>query len=94
MTENFIDSAFTKKDQSFELCLRPEKLSEFIGQYKLQKQLDIVIKAALQRKDPLGHMLFCGPPGLGKTTLAHIIAKTMQTKLVVTSGLFLKSLKI
>lgn len=86
MENNFTQSAFKKKDSSFELHLRPEKLEEFIGQEKIQKQLKVIIGAAKKRNEPLNHCLFSGPPGLGKTTLAHIVAKSMGTNLVVTSG--------
>lgn len=86
-TENdFVQSSYLKKDTSFEYHLRPEKLNDFIGQEKIQMQLNVLIGAAKKRKEPLNHCLLSGPPGLGKTTLAHIIAKSMGTNLVVTSG--------
>jgi len=66
--------------------LRPAILSEYIGQEKVVETLQIAIEAALQRSEPLEHILFNGPPGLGKTTLAHIIAKEMQTRIVTSSG--------
>ncbi|MFA6118858.1 MAG: Holliday junction branch migration DNA helicase RuvB [Parachlamydiales bacterium] len=86
MEENFIQSSLTKEDKSFEIPLRPISLNEFIGQDSIKKRLDIYIGAAKKRNESLGHMLFSGPPGLGKTTLANIIAKTMNTNIVVTSG--------
>ncbi len=68
------------------VSLRPESLSEYIGQRETIETLKIAIEAARQREETLDHVLFHGPPGLGKTTLAHIIANEMQGKLVVTSG--------
>lgn len=69
-----------------ELSLRPKSLSEYIGQDKVKENLNIYIKAALQRKESLDHVLLYGPPGLGKTTLSGIIAKEMGVNLRVTSG--------
>ncbi len=86
MDENFIHTTLKKEDKSFELPLRPISLEQFIGQENIKQRLHIYIGAAKKRKDSLGHMLFSGPPGLGKTTLANIIAKTMNTNIVVTSG--------
>ena len=86
MTDPYIESSWTKADDTFEVPLRPESLTDFVGQDSVKERLEIIIGAAKQRKEPLGHCLFYGPPGLGKTTLANIIAKTMGTQLVVTSG--------
>lgn len=86
MSEAFIESSWTKPDGSYENPLRPQLLSEFIGQEAVRTRLDIFIEAARSRQEALGHCLFSGPPGLGKTTLAHIIAKSMGTQLTVTSG--------
>lgn len=84
--EKFIESSWTKPDEKLETTLRPQTLSEFVGQEAVRERLEILMQAAKQRKEALGHCLFHGPPGVGKTTLAHVIAKTMGTHLVVTSG--------
>jgi len=76
----------TEEDVVLNLSLRPDKLSDFIGQKELVENLKIVITAAQQRKEPLEHILLSGPPGLGKTSLAHIIAHEMRTKITATSG--------
>jgi holliday junction DNA helicase RuvB len=86
MSEHILESSWIKQDESFELQLRPQTLGEFVGQELLRERLEVFIGAAKQRKEALGHCLFYGPPGLGKTTLANIIAKAMGTNLVVTSG--------
>jgi Holliday junction DNA helicase RuvB len=74
------------EEGSVELSLRPKRLSEFIGQEKLKKNLAVFLKAAQQRGEPLDHLLLYGPPGLGKTTLAHIVSNEMRTPIHVTSG--------
>jgi Holliday junction DNA helicase RuvB len=86
MDESFIESSWAKPDVPFESPLRPQLLSDFIGQEAVRARLEIFIGAAKSRKEALGHCLFSGPPGLGKTTLAHIIAKAMDSQLSVTSG--------
>ncbi len=73
-------------DEENNLTLRPKRLSEYTGQDKIVETLKIAIEAALERKEPLDHVLFNGPPGLGKTTLAHIIANEMGTKIITSSG--------
>ncbi len=73
-------------DTSLDINLRPSSLDEFIGQDKIRQNLRIFIQAAKQRKEPLDHTLFCGPPGLGKTTLAHIIANELKVNIRTTSG--------
>jgi Holliday junction DNA helicase RuvB len=82
----FIESSWTKQDTTFETPLRPQSLTDFIGQDILRQRLEVLIGAAKMRKEPIGHCLFFGPPGLGKTTLAGIIAKAMGTQLITTSG--------
>src|SRR5918993_1978272 len=69
-----------------ELSLRPQRLSEFIGQQKVKDSLRVYVDAALARREPLDHTLFFGPPGLGKTTLAQLIAREMGVNIRTTSG--------
>jgi Holliday junction DNA helicase RuvB len=84
--DQFIESSWTEPDKPFEVPLRPQSLDDFMGQESIRKRLEVFIHAAKGRSEALGHCLFSGPPGLGKTTLAHIMAKAMGTQLVVTSG--------
>jgi Holliday junction DNA helicase RuvB len=86
MGEPLIQSTLSKTDVPFENILRPRELESFVGQPAVRERLQIVLDAARARQEPLSHCLLCGPPGLGKTTLAHIVAKSMGTNLVVTSG--------
>jgi Holliday junction DNA helicase RuvB len=76
----------TQIDDRLDLALRPHTLTELIGQERVKENLAILIAAARQRGDPLDHVLFYGPPGLGKTTLAHVLANEMQVNIKVTSG--------
>ena len=73
-------------EESFEKSLRPANLDEYIGQEQIKKNLKVFIKAAKKRKEPLDHLLFFGPPGLGKTTLANIIANEMNTNIKTISA--------
>jgi Holliday junction DNA helicase RuvB len=76
----------SEEEEQYIASLRPRQLSEYIGQKKLTDKLSVSIRAAIQRKEPHEHMLLYGPPGLGKTTLAHILAQEMGTRLIVSSG--------
>ncbi len=73
-------------DQEFEQTLRPKRISEFIGQKKVIRNLSVFIKAAQKREEALDHVILSGPPGLGKTTLAHIIANEMGVQIKPTTG--------
>lgn len=86
MEKRIISPTNLEEDNEIEYSLRPQKLKEYIGQEKVKAKLDIFIKAAVMRNEPLDHVLFYGPPGLGKTTLANIIAREMKGNLKVTSG--------
>ena len=86
MAKRIITTEFAEEDVKIENHLRPQLLKDYIGQQKVKETLSIYIEAARQREEPLDHVLFYGPPGLGKTTLAGIIAKEMGVKMKVTSG--------
>jgi len=86
MTDRLISGRITLEDESIESSLRPRTLLEYIGQGKAKENLQIFIDAARNRQEPLDHVLFYGPPGLGKTTLANIIASEMGVSIKSTSG--------
>lgn len=86
LKERVTDPAAPPEEQAFEVSLRPKTLVEFVGQEKLKDNLGIFMEAAKKRGEPIEHVLLCGNPGLGKTTLAHIIANEMQSAVKVTSG--------
>lgn len=85
-TERILAGARREEDVALETSLRPRRLSEYIGQEKLKENLRIAIAAAQQRGEPLDHVLLYGPPGLGKTTLANILAAEMGVSIRTTSG--------
>lgn len=84
MEENLLTAEKINEDE--ESSLRPQSLSEYVGQSDLKENLDVFIKAAKMRDEPLDHVLLYGPPGLGKTTMANILANEMGSKIHITSG--------
>ncbi|OGF62319.1 Holliday junction DNA helicase RuvB [Candidatus Giovannonibacteria bacterium RIFCSPLOWO2_01_FULL_44_40] len=90
MSSNEIQPVITNKkrgeDLSLDLALRPKSFEEYVGQEKVKNNLKILIEAAKKRKEPLEHLLFYGPAGLGKTTLAHLVAKETSSQIKITSG--------
>jgi len=84
--EKIVEEKETEEDVIFNISLRPKKLKDFIGQRDTAENLIISIEAAKKRKDPLEHILLSGPPGLGKTSLAHVIANEMNASVTSTSG--------
>ncbi|MFA7158185.1 MAG: Holliday junction branch migration DNA helicase RuvB [Kiritimatiellia bacterium] len=85
MKENY-SAGLNRRDAEFEQGLRPRKFGDFVGQKKVKDRLELSIQAALERKDVLDHVLLSGPPGLGKTTLAYILADAMGVNIKSTSG--------
>ena len=85
MEDRILTNEKLKEDQN-ELSIRPEELEEYIGQKEVKENLEIFIKAAKMRDEPLDHVLLYGPPGLGKTTLAYIIAHELGSNIRTTSG--------
>lgn len=84
--ERIVSARELNGEGTWDLNLRPRKLEEYIGQKKVKENLEIFLKAALGRGEPIEHVLLYGPPGLGKTTLAHVIANELGTSLRITSG--------
>jgi replication-associated recombination protein RarA len=85
-SERAISARATPDDIPVERALRPRVFSEYVGQAKITDNLKVFVEAAKQREEALDHVLFCGPPGLGKTTLAYVITNELDVNLVSTSG--------
>ncbi len=85
-SERFVDAEGREEDGRFDRIFRPDSLADFVGQTKHKENLHVFVRAALKRGEPLDHILLCGPPGLGKTTLAYILAHEMGVNLHLSSG--------
>jgi Holliday junction DNA helicase RuvB len=85
-TDRITDGELLTGEPQFETALRPKRFEDFPGQEKVKEKLKVFVEAARRREEPLDHTLLCGPPGLGKTTLAHILALTMGVEFRSTSG--------
>ncbi len=86
MSDRFVTDTLNTKDTEFDISLRPRRFTDFIGQDKVRERLELFVEAARGREDVLDHILLSGPPGLGKTTLAYILAEAMDVNIKVTSG--------
>src|SRR6185369_9883176 len=86
MTDRVIAGSMIEEEAPYELSLRPRVLAEYIGQQNVKDNLDVAIQAARKRGEPLDHILLYGPPGLGKTTLASVIANEMNARFRSTAG--------
>src|ERR671935_2071158 len=84
--DRIVTTARVDEDAQYEAGLRPRRLDEYIGQDRIRENLQVAIAAALQRQEPLDHVLLHGPPGLGKTTLAYVIANELGVQIRATSG--------
>ena len=84
--ERFISSSMNAADEEIETSLRPKNFDDYIGQEKVKNNLKVFIEACKKRRDSLDHVLLYGPPGLGKTTMSHIIANELGVSLKITSG--------
>ncbi|MCK4778143.1 MAG: AAA family ATPase, partial [Actinomycetia bacterium] len=86
MSDDILSPRAKDEEEEFEKALRPKCLSDFIGQKKIKETLSVFIDATKRRGEALDHLLFCGPPGLGKTTLAGIVANELGVRMKSTSG--------
>jgi Holliday junction DNA helicase RuvB len=86
MTERFVTDTLNRADTEFDISLRPPRFADFVGQAKVRERIELFVQAAKGRKDTLDHVLLFGPPGLGKTTLAYIVADSMGVNIKATSG--------
>lgn len=86
MADRVVAGRLSPEEESFDASLRPRRLADFVGQERLKENLGIFLEAARARREPIDHVLLYGPPGLGKTTLAHIIAAELGVNIRITSG--------
>ncbi|MBI5789032.1 MAG: Holliday junction branch migration DNA helicase RuvB [Candidatus Schekmanbacteria bacterium] len=86
MRNDLLETEIKKEELTYETSIRPRCFEDYVGQQQVKDNLKVFIQAASERKESLDHVLFCGPPGLGKTTLAHIISAEMRANLRITSG--------